>query len=75
MQKLEPSGDLEKHTRGVTNEFSRVVDCEFGEFRMRLGSDLVLFRNEKDEAVSLHLWDDLRVITSPLEVVVFHLFM
>lgn len=60
-ENLVPSGDWDIHSK----EFSRVVDCRFGEFRMRLGSDLFLFRNEKDEAISLHLWDDLQVIILP----------
>ncbi|CAA7015792.1 unnamed protein product [Microthlaspi erraticum] len=61
-EKLEPLVDCEKHTTSVTNEFSRLVDCQFGEFRMRLGSDMVLFRNEKNEAVQpltrLEAWLD-----------------
>lgn len=55
-EKIKP-GDSEKHRRGGSNEFLRVLFWQFHNFRMLLGSDLLLFSNEKYVAVSLHLWD------------------
>ncbi|KAG7593989.1 hypothetical protein ISN45_Aa01g027660 [Arabidopsis thaliana x Arabidopsis arenosa] len=57
------SGDSEKHRRGGNNEFLRVLFWQFHNFRMLLGSDLLLFSNEKYLAVSLHLWDVSEKVT------------
>ncbi|CAH8315299.1 unnamed protein product [Eruca vesicaria subsp. sativa] len=62
-QKIKPSRDSEKHTRGGSNEFLRVLFWQFHNFRMLLGSDLLLFSNEKYLAVSLHLLDVSEKIT------------
>lgn len=56
-RKMKPSGDSDKHRRCGSNEFLRVLFWQFHNFRMLLGSDLLLFSNEKYLAVSLHLWD------------------
>lgn len=44
------------------NGFLRVLFWQFHNFRMLLGSDLLLFSNEKYVAVSLHLWDVSRQV-------------
>ncbi|KAJ4917780.1 hypothetical protein Rs2_03330 [Raphanus sativus] len=56
-RKIKPSGDSEKHRRCGRNEFLRVLFWQFHNFRMLLGSDLLLFSNDKYLSVSLHLWD------------------
>ncbi|KAL3641405.1 hypothetical protein CASFOL_016373 [Castilleja foliolosa] len=43
--------------------FLRVLFWQFHNFRMLLGSDLLIFSNEKFAAVSLHLWDVSRQVT------------
>lgn len=49
--------------RRVGNDgFLRVLFWQFHNFRMLLGSDLLLFSNEKYVAVSLHLWDVTRQV-------------
>ncbi|CAN6440409.1 unnamed protein product [Victoria cruziana] len=53
----------EKHRRLTNDVFLRVLFWQFHNFRMLLGSDLLLFSNEKYAAVSLHLWDISRQIT------------
>ncbi|KAG9444202.1 hypothetical protein H6P81_015542 [Aristolochia fimbriata] len=61
-----PSGPVqesEKFRRGGNDEFLRVLFWQFHNFRMLLGSDLLLFSNEKYVAVSLHLWDVARQVT------------
>nr|VDD60337.1 unnamed protein product [Brassica oleracea] len=62
-RKIKPSGDSEKHKRCGSNEFLRVLFWQFHNFRMLLGSDLLLFSNEKYLAVSLHLWDVSEKVT------------
>ncbi|KAJ3678005.1 hypothetical protein LUZ60_001808 [Juncus effusus] len=49
--------------RKVGNDFMRVLVWQFHNFRMLLGSDLLIFSNEKYVAVSLHLWDVSRQVT------------
>lgn len=71
-EKIKPSGESEKHRRGGSNEFLRVLFWQFHNFRMLLGSDLLLFSNEKYVAVSLHLWDVSQQVTS--DWLFFHLF-
>ncbi|XP_034676154.1 uncharacterized protein LOC117906966 isoform X1 [Vitis riparia] len=55
--------DSEKYRRVGNDGFSRVLFWQFHNFRMLLGSDLLLFSNEKYVAVSLHLWDVTRQVT------------
>ncbi|GAB4844816.1 hypothetical protein Ancab_038204 [Ancistrocladus abbreviatus] len=55
--------ESEKYGRGGNDEFLRVLFWQFHNFRMLLGSDLLLFSNEKYVAVSLHLWDVSRQVT------------
>ncbi|GMH22412.1 hypothetical protein Nepgr_024255 [Nepenthes gracilis] len=55
--------ESEKYRRGGNDEFVRVLFWQFHNFRMLLGSDLLLFSNEKYVAVSLHLWDVSRQVT------------
>ncbi|CAI9266684.1 unnamed protein product [Lactuca saligna] len=43
--------------------FLRVLFWKFNNLRMFLGSDLLIFSNEKYVAVSLHLWDVSRQVT------------
>lgn len=54
--------ESEKHRRIGNDEFLRVLFWQFHNFRMLLGSDLLLFSNEKYVAVSLHLWDITRQV-------------
>lgn len=54
--------ESEKHRRVGDEEFLRVLFWQFYNFRMLLGSDLLLFSNEKYVAVSLHLWDITRQV-------------
>ncbi|XP_065881613.1 uncharacterized protein [Euphorbia lathyris] len=55
--------ESEKHKRISNDGFLRVLFWQFHNFRMLLGSDLLLFSNEKYVAVSLHLWDVTRQVT------------
>ncbi|KAF5749330.1 hypothetical protein HS088_TW04G01298 [Tripterygium wilfordii] len=55
--------ESEKYKRVRNDEFLRVLFWQFHNFRMLLGSDLLLFTNEKYAAVSLHLWDVKRQVT------------
>ncbi|CAK7323550.1 unnamed protein product [Dovyalis caffra] len=55
--------ESEKHKRVSNDGFLRVLFWQFHNFRMLLGSDLLLFSNEKYVAVSLHLWDVTRQVT------------
>lgn len=55
--------DSEKHRRLSNEGFLRVLFWEFHNLRMLLGSDLLLFSNEKHVAVSLHLWEVERQVT------------
>lgn len=54
--------ESEKHRRVGNDGFLRVLFWQFHNFRMLLGSDLLLFSNEKYIAVSLHLWDVARQV-------------
>ncbi|XP_027094288.2 uncharacterized protein [Coffea arabica] len=55
--------ESEKHRRVKDDSFLRVLFWQFHNFRMLLGSDLLIFSNEKYVAVSLHLWDVSRQVT------------
>ncbi|KAA8546313.1 hypothetical protein F0562_002948 [Nyssa sinensis] len=55
--------ESEKYRRVGNDGFLRVLFWQFHNFRMLLGSDLLLFSNEKYVAVSLHLWDVSRQVT------------
>ncbi|CAN0928276.1 Erythroid differentiation-related factor 1 [Linum grandiflorum] len=55
--------ESEKHKRARDDGFLRALFWQFHNFRMLLGSDLLLFSNEKYLAVSLHLWDVTRQVT------------
>lgn len=54
--------ESEKYKRAGNDGFLRVLFWQFHNFRMLLGSDLLLFSNEKYVAVSLHLWDVTRQV-------------
>lgn len=56
--------ESDKYRRLGNEGFLRVLFWQFHNFRMLLGSDLLLFSNEKYAAVSLHLWDVSRQVTS-----------
>lgn len=55
--------ESEKYRRASNDGFLRVLFWQFHNFRMLLGSDLLIFSNEKYVAVSLHLWDVSRQVT------------
>ncbi|KAK7277286.1 hypothetical protein RIF29_18437 [Crotalaria pallida] len=55
--------EAEKQRKVGKDSFLRVLFWQFHNFRMLLGSDLLLFSNEKYVAVSLHLWDVTRQVT------------
>eukprot|EP00257_Ricinus_communis_P020242 XP_015579431.1 uncharacterized protein LOC8262710 isoform X1 [Ricinus communis] len=55
--------ESDKHRRVSNDGFLRVLFWQFHNFRMLLGSDLLLLSNEKYVAVSLHLWDVTRQVT------------
>ncbi|KAJ4963720.1 hypothetical protein NE237_023659 [Protea cynaroides] len=55
--------ESDKYRRVGNDGFLRVLFWQFHNFRMLLGSDLLLFSNEKYVAVSLHLWDVARQVT------------
>ncbi|XP_056167993.1 uncharacterized protein LOC115681614 isoform X2 [Syzygium oleosum] len=55
--------ESDRHRRVASDGFLRVLFWQFHNFRMLLGSDLLLFSNEKYVAVSLHLWDITRQVT------------
>ncbi|KAK9713741.1 hypothetical protein RND81_06G048400 [Saponaria officinalis] len=57
-----PAPETENNRRDG-NEFLRVQFWQFHNFRMLLGSDLLVFSNEKYVSVSLHLWDISRQVT------------
>lgn len=58
-----PMQESDKYRRGGNEEFLRVLFWQFHNFRMLLGSDLLLFSNDKYASVSLHLWDISRQVT------------
>ncbi|OEL37739.1 Erythroid differentiation-related factor 1 [Dichanthelium oligosanthes] len=55
--------ESEKSKRVGNNGFRKVCFWDFHNFHMLLGSDLLIFSNEKYVAVSLHLWDVSRQVT------------
>ncbi|KAL0437974.1 UNVERIFIED_CONTAM: Erythroid differentiation-related factor 1 [Sesamum latifolium] len=55
--------ESEKYRKVGDDGFLRVLLWQFHNFRMLLGSDLLIFSNEKYVAVSLHLWDVSRKVT------------
>lgn len=55
--------ESDKHRRVGNSGFLRVMFWQFQNFWMLLGSDLLLFSNEKYVAVSLHLQDVTRQVT------------
>ncbi|KAL6614092.1 hypothetical protein ACP70R_036362 [Stipagrostis hirtigluma subsp. patula] len=55
--------ESEKSKRVGNNGFRKVCFWQFHNFNMLLGSDLLIFSNEKYIAVSLHLWDVSRQVT------------
>ncbi|KAJ4810857.1 Erythroid differentiation-related factor 1 [Rhynchospora pubera] len=55
--------ESEKIKRVTNNDFTRVLMWQFHNFRMLLGSDLLIVSNERYVAVSLHLWDVSRQVT------------
>ncbi|KNA20041.1 hypothetical protein SOVF_056010 [Spinacia oleracea] len=57
-----PVQESEKY-RCSNDEFLRVLFWQFHNFRVLLGSDLLLFSNDKYVSVSLHLWDVSRKVT------------
>ncbi|XP_077241431.1 uncharacterized protein LOC143881956 isoform X2 [Tasmannia lanceolata] len=59
-----PIQESDKYRRVGNDGFLRVLFWQFHNFRMLLGSDLLMFSNEKYVAVSLHLWDVARQVTS-----------
>ncbi|ONK56220.1 uncharacterized protein A4U43_C10F5360 [Asparagus officinalis] len=58
-----PVQDSDKFRRAGNDSFLRVMFWQFHNFRMLLGSDMLIFSNEKYVAVSLHLWDVARQVT------------
>lgn len=58
-----PVQDSDKFRKGGNDGFLRVLFWQFHNFRMLLGSDMLIFSNEKYVAVSLHLWDIARQVT------------
>ncbi|KAL0922770.1 hypothetical protein M5K25_006787 [Dendrobium thyrsiflorum] len=58
-----PIQDSDQRRRLGNNGFLRVLFWQFHNFRMLLGSDMLLFSNDKYVAVSLHLWDVTRQVT------------
>ncbi|KZV40899.1 hypothetical protein F511_05144 [Dorcoceras hygrometricum] len=58
-----PVQESEKYRRPGEDAFLRMLFWQFHNFRMLLGSDLLIFSNEKYAAVSLHLWDVSRKVT------------
>lgn len=57
-----PVQDSDKFRRVGNDDFLRVLFWQFHNFRMLLGSDMLIFSNEKYVAVSLHLWDVARQV-------------
>ncbi|KAL3830291.1 hypothetical protein ACJIZ3_019093 [Penstemon smallii] len=58
-----PVQESDKYRNTGDDGFLRVLLWQFHNFRMLLGSDLLIFSNEKYVAVSLHLWDVSRKVT------------
>lgn len=57
-----PVQESEKYRKVGADDFLRILFWQFHNFRMLLGSDLLIFSNEKFAAVSLHLWDVSRKV-------------
>lgn len=57
-----PVQESEKYRKVGADDFLRILFWQFHNFRMLLGSDLLIFSNEKFAAVSLHLWDISRKV-------------
>ncbi|MCO5589262.1 hypothetical protein L7F22_043228 [Adiantum nelumboides] len=55
--------DPKSHKSPTSEGFLRVLFWQLEDIRMLLGSDLLLFSNEKHLAVSLHLWEMERQVT------------
>ncbi|KAK3166105.1 hypothetical protein QOZ80_1AG0041490 [Eleusine coracana subsp. coracana] len=55
--------ESEKSKKVGNNGFRKVCFWQFHNFNVLLGSDLLIFSNEKYIAVSLHLWDVSRQVT------------
>nr|BAB86559.1 OSJNBb0008G24.32 [Oryza sativa Japonica Group] len=64
--------ESEKSRRVGNNGFRKVCFWQFHNFHMLLGSDLLIFSNEKYMAVSLHLWDVSRQGVSDDGTPAFH---
>lgn len=58
-----PVQDSDKFSNFCNAGFLRVLFWEFHNFRMLLGSDMLIFSNDKYVAVSLHLWDVARQVS------------
>jgi len=58
-----PVQDSDKFRRIGNDDFLKVLFWQFHNFRMLLGSDMLIFSNEKYVAVSLHLWDVARQVS------------
>lgn len=58
-----PIQDSDQQRRLGNNGFLRVLFWQFHNFRMLLGSDMLLFSNDRYVAVSLHLWDVTRQVS------------
>lgn len=57
-----PVQESEKYRKASADDFLRILFWQFHNFRMLLGSDLLIFSNDKYAAVSLHLWDVSRKV-------------
>ncbi|KAH7436483.1 hypothetical protein KP509_05G021900 [Ceratopteris richardii] len=62
-QQRDPHYDPGNHKRPSSEGFLRVLFWQLEDVRMLLGSDLLLFSNDKHVAVSLHLWETARQVT------------
>ncbi|KAL1533796.1 hypothetical protein AAHA92_33634 [Salvia divinorum] len=63
IKKVSEVQESEKYRKIGADDFLRILFWQFHNFRMLLGSDLLIFSNEKFAAVSLHLWDVSRKVT------------
>lgn len=63
--------ESERNKRVGKEEFLRVLFWQFSNFRMLLGSDLLLFSNDKFVAVSLHLCDISQKVSNLLNCLQF----
>lgn len=60
--------ESEKYRKVKDDGFFRFLFWQFHQFRMLLGSDLLIFSNEKYVAVSLHLWDVSRQVDGQINL-------